>query len=484
MTDMDQLVGPLIWTDELIRRFWDGVGCTHLDDLSFGKLAGPKFLRLIRQHLVSGAEICDFGAGSGHFAELLLKDGLATGVYEPSPRRGETLWSKLSRYERFLGVIGPDDARLFDVVIMAEVIEHVPDRVLDQTLERVRRLLRTGGTVIVTTPNDENIVQAQLLCPECRRTFHPWQHVRSYTYQSLEKQLKDYGFARRFVGLIDFSDDAAAIDRNGQFPIFLAVLRLLEEELREFVLRLPRDEIRSTRLEWAAGSVYATDNLQFDHCSVLDEIADLRAQTNAQIRAISWPAEEDALPEALMQFCNEFYWRLWSLIHAQHRLAQVQELTSKTADIVGRFRSLEGAISDMGIAGRVAENGLDFLKPRGSKIYWAARLCWEFLRHPATLAEVIIMPGVLADHARAAAVIGKRAGEPVPGEKSVQGAGAWERAAANQPSGATEGVLVHLRATTERIQLALRAFEDRTAGLGCDLYVGRGSNIVYIGEKV
>jgi len=33
----NQSVTQLIWADELIRRFWDGVGCAHLDDLSVGR---------------------------------------------------------------------------------------------------------------------------------------------------------------------------------------------------------------------------------------------------------------------------------------------------------------------------------------------------------------------------------------------------------------------------------------------------------------
>jgi SAM-dependent methyltransferase len=482
--DLDRRIDQLMWTDELIRTFWDGVGCTHLDDLSFGKLAGPKFLRLIREHMPAEAEICDFGAGGGHFAETLLKNGFATGVYEPSPRRGETLREKLSAYERFLGVIGPDDGRLFDVVIMAEVIEHVPNRLLGQTLDEVKRLLRGGGIVIVTTPNNENITEAQVLCPVCRQTFHPWQHLRSFTHQSLEKQLSGHGFRRRFVGLVDFSDDAAAIDYSRLFPPFFEFMKLLENELAEFVRHLPPDYRGNPQSEWQVGSVYATNNLQFDHGLIFAEVAKLRAQTEAQIGVIPWPTMTDNIPAALSQLCNEFYSRLGLLIGAQQKSAQIRELTRRIADIVGRFRSVDRAISDMGIAAQLQPQG----QSPGSRVYWAARLCWEFLCHPASLAKVIKLPRILADHGRHISALGEGAKLEVAGEASGEKMGSPAKATPEEVSGATEAVLVHLRSIAQRIEHALTTLALSSAhqqnGLGYDLYMGRGSNILYIGEKV
>ncbi|MGC2201796.1 MAG: class I SAM-dependent methyltransferase, partial [Stellaceae bacterium] len=306
----DRNIAQLTWTEELIRTFWDGVGCCHLDDLSFGKLAGAKFLQSVRDHIPAGAEICDFGAGSGHLAELLLSDGFATGVYEPSPGRGEKLRERLANYDRFLGVIGPSDRRLFDIVLMTEVVEHVPDRLLEQTLNQVKRLLRDSGIVIVTTPNNENVAQAHVLCPVCRKTFHPWQHLTSFTPQSLEEVLNRNGFERRFLGLVDFSDDAEAIGYGRLIPSFLAFIRLLGEQLAEFARLLPPDDPGDPQSERPSAQLYATDDLQFDHGLVSAEIAKLRARAEAQIRAVPWPSMADELRAAVLQLSDEFYSRL------------------------------------------------------------------------------------------------------------------------------------------------------------------------------
>lgn len=70
------LVKRIRWTPQLVNKFWDGVAQTELDNLSFGKVAGPKFLELISMYLVPGGSHLDFGAGSGHVLQLLLDRGL------------------------------------------------------------------------------------------------------------------------------------------------------------------------------------------------------------------------------------------------------------------------------------------------------------------------------------------------------------------------------------------------------------------------
>ena len=87
----------------------------------------------------------------------------------------------------------------FDVILVIEVVEHLGDGHLVATLAELRRLLKPGGSVVVTTPNQEDLSAFHKFCPECGAVFHEWQHVRSWTADSLPKFFGEYGFSAKHV---------------------------------------------------------------------------------------------------------------------------------------------------------------------------------------------------------------------------------------------------------------------------------------------
>ncbi len=89
----------------------------------------------------------------------------------------------------------PDSA--FDAVVLAEVIEHVLDT--DHVLTEIVRVLRSGGALIVTTPNLASLEnRARLLLGR----YPMWMdirvegtgHVRYYTPRMLRAHLRRHGF--------------------------------------------------------------------------------------------------------------------------------------------------------------------------------------------------------------------------------------------------------------------------------------------------
>lgn len=206
------LVKRIHWTPQLVNKFWDGVAQTELDNLSFGKVAGPKFLELIENYLVPGGHHLDFGAGSGHVLQLLLDKGLNSAGFDPSPDRQALLLDKIGQHKNFLGVKGVDSKEQFDVVLLMEVVEHVLDEDFDKVLERVARFVKSGGYLIVSTPNNENLETSSVYCPISDTFFHPWQHVRSFTPSQLSDCFKKLGFSTEFVALADFSCDVEFIE--------------------------------------------------------------------------------------------------------------------------------------------------------------------------------------------------------------------------------------------------------------------------------
>ena len=210
------MVKRLEWTPELVGKFWNGVAQTRLDELSFGRAAGPAFLDIVHPYLRPNGRHLDFGAGSGHIVRLLIDRGFAAAGFDPAPDRQVALLERVGVHPKFLGAVGPDSGEQFDVVLLIEVIEHVLESELRAVLARINQFVAPSGHVIVSTPNNENIELASVYCPVTDMLFHPWQHVRSFTPESLTSLLAEFGFERAFLGLVDFSADAAAYDRYRQ----------------------------------------------------------------------------------------------------------------------------------------------------------------------------------------------------------------------------------------------------------------------------
>jgi 2-polyprenyl-3-methyl-5-hydroxy-6-metoxy-1,4-benzoquinol methylase len=197
-------VERLAWTPELVDRFWSGFAQTRLTEFDFARQAGKSLMVAVKHHLPINGRILDFGAGNGELVELLLGRGYKVAAYEPSAGRTSDLLDRLGSRDGFLGVIGTESDGAFDVVLMIEVIEHILDQEFNQTLRRVHDLLKVGGTLILTTPNNEDLELGMAYCPVSNMLFHRWQHVRSFTAESLATLLSRYGISPVVVHCLDF----------------------------------------------------------------------------------------------------------------------------------------------------------------------------------------------------------------------------------------------------------------------------------------
>jgi 2-polyprenyl-3-methyl-5-hydroxy-6-metoxy-1,4-benzoquinol methylase len=111
-------------------------------------------LQLVRQELLTGS-VLDFGAGRGELIGKLVNLGRFTTVsgadiLERPTSLPETVnWYRQDLNEE-ISAEGP-----FDAVICSEVIEHLENP--RATFRALYRLLRPGGTLILTMPNQESI---------------------------------------------------------------------------------------------------------------------------------------------------------------------------------------------------------------------------------------------------------------------------------------------------------------------------------------
>jgi SAM-dependent methyltransferase len=146
----------------------------------------------------AGERVLDLGAGDGAFAAELRAAGcdvVAVDVAEEPLRRARArvpgLEVRRSDEDGPLP-LGEDDV---DVVWAGEVLEHVADLV--GLLAEVRRVLRWGGRLLVTTPYHGRVsVAALALAGRFEEGFDPRaDHLRFFTARSLRAVLDDAGFA-------------------------------------------------------------------------------------------------------------------------------------------------------------------------------------------------------------------------------------------------------------------------------------------------
>ncbi len=194
------------WTPALVERFWQGFSQTRLVEHSFSRQGGRSLIIAVDHLLPRSGEVLDYGAGDGDLVQMMCERGLKASAYEPSEKRSETLRKRLEKYPNFLEIIKQETKKCFDVVIAAEVIEHMLDEQIDLSLRRIHSFVRPGGLLIVTAPNNEDLDLGMAYCPISNTLFHRWQHVRSFTDRTLADLLSQYGFVEIASHHVEFND--------------------------------------------------------------------------------------------------------------------------------------------------------------------------------------------------------------------------------------------------------------------------------------
>jgi SAM-dependent methyltransferase len=149
-------------------------------------------------HIDAGERVLDAGCGDGAFlAELAAAGALPVGIEiaeEPLRRAADANpGAELHR----VPIDGPwplaDSS--FDAVWAGEVIEHVADTA--RWLSEARRVLRSGGRLLLSTPAHDPLTRIGLALLPRRFDAHfdpRGDHLRFYTRRTLRELLQDMGF--------------------------------------------------------------------------------------------------------------------------------------------------------------------------------------------------------------------------------------------------------------------------------------------------
>ncbi len=167
----------------------------HINNIEFIRILTPY---VYAEQIVKDKSVLDIGCGFGHGTWLLASNGAKQVVTIDLDKTKTLQVQALCSDLKNSNILIMDAQRLgfkdhsFQVITCFEVIEHIPEP--DLVLSEIRRLLKTDGVLLLTTPN-----RASRLLP----FQSPWnkEHLKEYSFRGLLKTLQKHFPSVKLFGI-------------------------------------------------------------------------------------------------------------------------------------------------------------------------------------------------------------------------------------------------------------------------------------------
>lgn len=207
MSNDFQNIHQIEWTEEKIKKFWD---CASLNKFRngqyFSKEVGKDIVKFALKFSNLEGNILDYGCGPGHLISYLIKRKIFCKAADYSPESLILVEDKFRNDKFFKGAILVKDFpldiedRSIDFIFFVETLEHLLPNQIPALLKEFNRILKKGGKLYITVPNNENLDKNKYICPDCGCAYHRMQHINSFNKENLSNLLSNYGFLRLFCG--------------------------------------------------------------------------------------------------------------------------------------------------------------------------------------------------------------------------------------------------------------------------------------------
>ena len=104
--------------------------------------------------LATKGKLFDYGCGTGHFLAAAKADGWQVAGWEPNARAREEASRRVGQPVGIESLVQYQEAS-FDAITLWHVLEHVHE--LNDTLQQLIRLLKSGGTMLIAVPNVDSL---------------------------------------------------------------------------------------------------------------------------------------------------------------------------------------------------------------------------------------------------------------------------------------------------------------------------------------
>jgi 2-polyprenyl-3-methyl-5-hydroxy-6-metoxy-1,4-benzoquinol methylase len=184
----------------------------------------------LKKYIPIGSKILDFGCGVGDFIGICKKNRLEVCGYDISSYAAKFVLEKYQtkvltdklRRDLF-------EEKSFDVIVLFDVIEHMSN--IDEVLSLFSFWLKSGGLLIITTPNIKSW-DAKLLGKHWYGYKKIPQHISYFSPDSVNLLLKKHGFSTEKVKQWGFSRSLIfVLDHLGLNQTVAQVVKLLLDKL-------------------------------------------------------------------------------------------------------------------------------------------------------------------------------------------------------------------------------------------------------------